>query len=241
MYAYSERFVLPFSHDEVVHLKKSMISKMPGDVWQMFANLRALYGYMYGHPGKKLLFMGGEFGQWHEWNHDKQLDWSLTNNEFHSGLQRWVRDLNRVYRAEPALYERDDSPDGFEWIDCNDHEGNVVSFVRRAANADDMILFACNFAAVPRYDYRVGAPVAGTWVEILNSDATVYGGAGVGNLGSVETDAEPKHGRAHSLALTLPPLAIVAFRAPRAMPPPPSPAAEAVPKPRKKRASKRSR
>jgi 1,4-alpha-glucan branching enzyme len=244
MYAYSERFVLPFSHDEVVHLKKSMLSKMPGDVWQMFANLRALYGYMYGHPGKKLLFMGGEFGQWHEWNHDKQLDWNLTDREFHSGLQRWVRDLNKLYRAEPALYERDDTPDGFEWIDCNDHEGNVVSFVRRAANADDMILFACNFAAVPRLNYRVGAPVAGTWVEILNSDATVYGGAGVGNLGSVEADAQPTHGRSHSLALTIPPLGIVAFRAPRSAPAlaAAEPTAPTAAKPRKsKRKSKRSR
>jgi 1,4-alpha-glucan branching enzyme len=244
MYAYSERFVLPFSHDEVVHLKKSMISKMPGDVWQMFANLRALYGYMYGHPGKKLLFMGGEFGQWHEWNHDKQLDWELANHKFHSGLQRWVRDLNRLYRAEPALYERDDTPDGFEWMDCSDHEGNVVSFVRRAANADDMILFACNFSAIPRYNYRVGVPVAGSWVEILNSDATVYGGAGVGNLGSVDADAEPKHGRTHSLDLTLPPLGIVAFRAPRAPvivsdAKPLAEAAPKAPKPRRQRSARK--
>jgi 1,4-alpha-glucan branching enzyme len=220
MYAYSERFMLPFSHDEVVHLKKSMLGKMPGDVWKRFANLRALYGYMFGHPGKKLMFMGDEFGQWGEWNHDLGLDWYLTNDPMHAGLQRLVRDLNTLYRAEPALYERDDSPEGFEWIDCSDHEGNVVSFVRRAADPANTLLFVCNFAAVPRHEYRVGAPVEGVWAEILNSDATVYGGSGVGNLGAVETSAAPSHGRAWSLSLTLPPLAVVAFRAPRAAPPP---------------------
>jgi len=219
MYAYSERFVLPFSHDEVVHLKKAMVSKMPGDAWKMFANLRALYGYMFGHPGKKLMFMGDEFGQWREWNHDISLDWHLTNDPLHAGLQRWVRDLNAVYRREPALYERDDAPDGFEWIDCSDHEGNVVSFVRRAADANDMLLFVCNFSAVPRYGYGIGAPVGGVWEEILNSDATTYGGAGVGNFGAVETSAEPLHGRPHSLSLTLPPLSVVAFKAPRALAP----------------------
>ena len=215
MYAYSERFVLPFSHDEVVHLKKSMLSKMPGDVWGMFANLRALYGYMFGHPGKKLMFMGDEVGQWREWNHDISLDWHLTNHSMHAGLQRWVRDLNAVYRREPAFYERDDSPDGFEWIDCSDHEGNVVSFVRRAADPNDMLLFVCNFAAVPRSGYGIGAPVEGVWEEILNSDAWVYGGGGMGNFGAVETLPNPLHGRPYSLSLTLPPLSVVAFRAPR--------------------------
>jgi 1,4-alpha-glucan branching enzyme len=215
MYAYSERFVLPFSHDEVVHLKKSMLGKMPGDAWQMFANLRALYGYMFGHPGKKLMFMGDELGQWREWNHDISLDWHLTEDPMHAGLQRWVRDLNAVYRREPSLYERDDVPEGFEWIDCSDHEGNVVSFVRRAANPDDMLLFVCNFAAVPRSDYRIGAPVEGVWTEILNSDASVYGGGGLGNFGAVETSPNPLHGRPYSLSLTLPPLAVVAFRAPK--------------------------
>jgi len=215
MYAFSERFLLPFSHDEVVHLKKSMLSKMPGDVWQRFANLRALYGYMFGHPGKMLMFMGDEFGQWGEWNHDLSLDWHLTADPMHAGLQRWVRDLNTTYRGEPALYERDDSPDGFEWIDCSDHESNVVSFVRRGADPDNVVLFACNFSAVPRFDYGLGAPAGGTWTEILNSDATVYGGSGMGNLGSVEASSDPKHGRPWSLRLTLPPLAVVAFRAPR--------------------------
>ena len=215
MYAYSERFVLPFSHDEVVHLKKAMVSKMPGDVWRMFANLRSLYGYMFGHPGKKLMFMGDEFGQWREWNHDFSLDWHLTNDPMHAGLQRWVRDLNAVYVREPALYERDDFPDGFEWIDCSDHEGNVVSFIRRAADANDILLFACNFSAVPRYGYGIGAPVSGVWEEILNSDAAVYGGGGMGNFGAVETSSTPLHGRPHSLSLTLPPLSVIAFRAPR--------------------------
>jgi 1,4-alpha-glucan branching enzyme len=185
-------------------------------VWKQFANLRALYGYMFGHPGKKLMFMGDEIGQWREWNHDVSLDWELTNNSMHAGLQAWVRDLNACYRTEPALYERDDSPDGFQWIDCSDHEGNVVSFVRRGASPDDIVLFACNFAAVPRHAYRIGAPVSGVWTEILNSDATVYGGSGMGNLGSVETLPEPQHGRPYSLSLTLPPLAVVAFRAPPA-------------------------
>jgi 1,4-alpha-glucan branching enzyme len=219
MYAYSERFILPFSHDEVVHLKKAMLSKMPGDAWRMFANLRALYGYMFGHPGKKLMFMGDEFGQWHEWNHDKGLDWHLTNDPMHAGLQRWVRDLNTLYRGEPALYERDDSPEGFQWIDCSDHEGNVVSFVRRAADPDNTLLFVCNFSAAPRYDYRVGAPVGGVWTEMLNSDATEYGGSGMGNLGSVEASSTPSHGRPFSLGLTLPPLAVVAFRAARPVEP----------------------
>ena len=215
MYAYSERFVLPFSHDEVVHLKRAMLSKMPGDVWRMFANLRALYGYMFGHPGKKLMFMGDEFGQWREWNHDFSLDWHLTNDPMHAGLQRWVRDLNAVYAREPALYQRDDFPDGFEWIDCSDHEGNVVSFVRRAADPNDTLLFVCNFSAVPRYGYGIGAPVGGVWEEILNSDATTYGGGGMGNFGAVETSPTPLHGRPHALRLTLPPLSVVAFRAPR--------------------------
>jgi len=199
-----------------VHLKKSMLGKMPGDVWQQFANLRSLYGYMFGHPGKKLMFMGDEFGQWREWNHDVSLDWELTGNSMHAGLQQWVRDLNAAYRAEPALYERDDSPEGFEWIDCSDHEANVVSFIRRGTDPENIVLFACNFSAIPRYDYKVGAPVSGVWTEILNSDATVYGGSGQGNFGSVETSLAPTHGRPWSLSLTLPPLAVVAFRAPRA-------------------------
>ena len=221
MYAYSERFVLPFSHDEVVHLKKSMLSKMPGDMWQQFANLRALYGYMLGHPGKKLLFMGDEFGQWREWNHDFSLDWHLLSEPMHAGLQRWVRDLNTTYRAESALFECDDSPEGFQWIDCSDHEGNVVSFIRRGVDAANIMLFACNFAAVPRHDYRLGVPSSGRWAEVLNSDAPIYGGSGMGNFGSVDTAPIPMHGYSDSVGLTLPPLAVVAFRSPR--PPTPEP------------------
>jgi 1,4-alpha-glucan branching enzyme len=214
MYAYSERFILPFSHDEVVHLKKSMLSKMPGDWWQQFANLRALYGYMFGHPGKTLMFMGDEFGQWREWNHDISLDWHLTNEPMHAGLRRWVRDLNTTYRGEPAMYECDDSPQGFEWIDCNDPDRNIVSFVRRAKDPDNALLFVCNFSPVPRHNYRVGAPSSGVWVEVLNSDATLYGGSGIGNMGSAEATPFPMHGRPWSLTISVPPLAVVAFKAP---------------------------
>jgi 1,4-alpha-glucan branching enzyme len=215
MYAFSERFILPFSHDEVVHLKKAMLSKMPGDWWQQFANLRALYGYMFGHPGKTLLFMGDEFGQWREWNHDFSLDWHLASQPMHAGLQRWVRDLNTIYRGEPALYEQDDSPEGFQWIDCNDPDRNIVSFVRRAVDRDRIVLFVCNFSPVPRHNYRVGAPVGGVWNEVLNSDATMYGGSGMGNLGAAEATPFPMHNQPYSLTITLPPLAVVAFRAPR--------------------------
>jgi 1,4-alpha-glucan branching enzyme len=198
----------------VVHLKKAMLSKMPGDWWQQFANLRALYGYMVGHPGKTLLFMGDEFGQWREWNHDFSLDWHLANEPMHAGLQRWVRDLNTTYRGEPALYERDDSPDGFQWIDCADPDRNIVSFVRRAAKPERMLLFVCNFSPVPRHHYRVGAPLPGVWTEVLNSDATLYGGSGMGNFGAAETTPFPMHNQPHSLTITLPPLSVVAFRAP---------------------------
>jgi 1,4-alpha-glucan branching enzyme len=217
-YAFSERFVLPFSHDEVVHLKGSMIGKMPGDTWQKFANLRALYAYMFGHPGRPLMFMGDEFAQGREWNHDRSLDWHLLRDPLHAGLQRLVRDLNALYRTEPSLHQRDDSPEGFEWIDCNDHERSLVSFVRRAADPDDALLFVCNFTPVPREHYRLGATASGTWTEILNSDATIYGGSGMGNLGSVEASDQPMHGRPWSLTLTLPPLAVVVLRAPRPAP-----------------------
>jgi 1,4-alpha-glucan branching enzyme len=214
-YAFSERFTLPFSHDEVVHLKGSMLTKMPGDTWQRFANLRALYGYMYGHPGRPLMFMGAEFGQWREWNHDRSLDWHLLADPMHAGLQRWVRDLNTAYRGAPALSQRDDSPEGFEWIDCNDHERSLVSFVRRAADPDDALLFVCNFTPVPWMNYRVGAPAPGYWEEVLNSDATLYGGSGLGNFGGAEAAPLSMHGRPWSLTITVPPLAIVVFRSPR--------------------------
>jgi len=215
VYAFSENFVLPLSHDEVVHGKGSLLGRMPGDRWQRFANLRALYGYMFGHPGKKLLFMGNEFGQWREWNHDTSLDWHLLDEADHRGLQRWVRDLNTRYRGEPALHEVDFDPAGFEWVDCTDHLRSVVSFLRRARDPARVVLFVCNFTPVVRSNYRVGVPTGGRWAEILNSDATLYGGSGQGNFGGAEAAPVPAHGRPWSLSLTLPPLAVIAFQAPR--------------------------
>ena len=215
LYAFSENFVLPFSHDEVVHGKSSMIGKMPGDEWQKFANLRALYGFMYGHPGKKLLFMGSEFGQWNEWNHDISLDWHLLEFPFHSGMQQWVRDLNMFYKSEPSLFELDFEHAGFEWVDCHDNACSTVSFLRRGRNdlsaPQRMTLFVVNFTPTPRYDYRVGVPEGGRWKEALNSDANVYGGSGIGNHGGVEAEEVNIHSRDWSLNITLPPLACVIF------------------------------
>ncbi len=216
LYAFNENFVLPLSHDEVVHGKGSMLGKMPGDPWQRFANLRALYGYMYAHPGKKLLFMGGEFGQWAEWDHDRSLDWHLLAEAPHRGLQRWVRDLNTFLRGEPALHEQDFEPAGFEWIDCNDSQQSVVSFLRWNRARDRPVACVCNFTPVPRHNYRVGVPYAGAWQEALNSDAPLYGGSGQGNLGGAETVPVPMHGHDQSLTITVPPLGAVLFRrAPR--------------------------
>ncbi len=212
LYAWTENFILPLSHDEVVHGKASLLSKMPGDDWQKFANLRLLYGYMYAQPGKKLLFMGGEIGQWHEWNHDTSLDWHLLQYPIHSGLQRWVRDLNTVMRGQPALHQLDTDPAGFEWIDCCDWEGSTISLLRKAKDAEDCIVFACNFTPVPRQNYRMGVPQGGYWEEILNSDALMYGGSGQGNFGGVEAAPVSCHGRPYMLTITLPPLAIVAFK-----------------------------
>jgi len=211
LYAFTENFILPFSHDEVVYGKGSMLGKMPGDDWQKFANLRLLFGYMFTHPGKKLQFMGSDFGQWAEWNHDGSLDWHLLDQAPHSGLQRWVRDLNTRYRGTPALYEQDYNPRGFEWIDCSDNQNSVISFLRRGNDADREILCVCNFTPVPRMNYRVGAPRGGRWKEVLNSDAALYGGGGHGNLGGAEASPAPLHGRPYSLSLTLPPLGIVIF------------------------------
>jgi len=210
-YAFSENFLLPLSHDEVVHGKGSLIGRMPGDDWQRFANLRLLLGYMYTHPGKKHLFMGGEFGQWREWAHDMSLDWHLLNYQPHQGVQRWVRDLNRLYGREPALHELDFDPEGFEWVDSGDWEDSIISFIRKGKSAEDAVLVVCNFTPVPRYNYRVGAPAGGFWKEVLNSDAKEYGGGGCGNLGGVEAAPIPVHGREHSLAITLPPLGIIVF------------------------------
>jgi 1,4-alpha-glucan branching enzyme len=213
-YAFHENFVLPLSHDEVVHGKGSLLGRMPGDDWQKFASLRSLYGYMWTHPGKKLLFMGGEFGQWSEWNHDQSLDWHLLGHAPHQGLRRWVQDLNRVYRREPALHQRDFSNDGFEWVDLYDWESSIVSYLRFGADRRDCVLVVCNFTPVPRAGYRVGVPHGGWWRELLNSDASLYGGSGQGNLGGVEAGPAGAHGRDHSLSLQLPPLSVLVLRSP---------------------------
>jgi 1,4-alpha-glucan branching enzyme len=212
LYAFSENFVLPLSHDEVVHGKGSLIGKMPGDDWQKFANLRLLFGYMYAQSGKKLLFMGAEIGQWREWNHDSSLDWDLLEYPFHAGLQRWVEDLNHLYRQEPALHELDFDPNGFRWIDCNDHLQSTLSLIRRGRSAKDDIIAVFNFTPVPRHNYRVGAPLPGFWKEMINSDARDYGGSGQGSLGGVEATPIPFHGMPYSLNLILPPLAAVFFK-----------------------------
>jgi 1,4-alpha-glucan branching enzyme len=212
IYAFHENFVLPLSHDEVVYGKRSLIGKMPGDDWQKFANLRALFGYMYAQPGKKMLFMGGEFGQWREWVHDGSLDWDLLNYPLHAGLLRWMQDLNRLYRGEPALHEMDCHPAGFEWIDCDDADSSAVTLIRKGKSSSTIILVACNFTPVPRYSYRLGSPRSGYWQEILNSDAGDYGGSNMGNLGGVETVPVPLHGRPHSLTITLPPLSVSFFK-----------------------------
>jgi 1,4-alpha-glucan branching enzyme len=209
LYAFHENFVLPYSHDEVVHGKGSMIGKMPGDDWQKFANLRTLYGFMYGHPGKKLLFMGSEFGQWSEWSYARSLDWHLLEYAPHRGLQQWVRDLNALYRAHPALYEVDFGPEGFEWIDAADSANAVVSFVRYDAAREERLLVVCNFTPVPRERYRIGAPCEGPWQVLLNSDDTAYGGSGYAVPRAVSTEAIETHGRADSLELTLPPLGVL--------------------------------
>ena len=199
--------MLPLSHDEVVHGKGSLIGKMPGDSWQQFANLRALYGYMWGHPGKKLLFMGGEFGQRREWTHDDALEWWVTEQAGHGGVQRWIADLNRLYRAEPALYQVDFAAEGFEWIDCSDAQSSVIAFLRKPRGGGAPLLVACNFTPLPRQNYILGVPSGGTWRELLNSDAREYGGAGWGNLGGVAAAPVAAHGRPHSIGVTLPPLA----------------------------------
>jgi 1,4-alpha-glucan branching enzyme len=212
LYAFTENFVLPFSHDEVVYGKGSMLRKMPGDEWQRFANLRLLYGYMFGHPGKKLLFMGNEFGQWSEWNHDASLEWHLLGSPLHSALARWVRDLNTFYRGQPALHQVDSDAAGFSWVDCKDFQRSVVSFLRRSRDSQDQLLFVCNFTPVVRQNYRVGVPVDGLWKEVLNSDAPLYGGSGQGNFGGLHVSPLPIHGQPYSLNMTLPPLGILVYQ-----------------------------
>jgi len=210
-YAFSENFLLPLSHDEVVHGKGALLEKMPGDEWQKFANLRLLFGYFYGHPGKKLLFMGGEFGQRREWHHDRALDWNLLQQGTHQGLRLWVRDLNHLYRSEAALYEQDFKAEGFEWVDCHDESQSVIAFLRQS-KAGETLLFVFNFTPVPRYDYQLGAPSGGLWRERLNSDAIEYEGSGTGNLGRVKALEQAFHGRPFSLRIVLPPLAALVFK-----------------------------
>jgi 1,4-alpha-glucan branching enzyme len=212
VYAFSENFILPLSHDEVVHGKGSLLGKMPGDTWQKFANLRALYGYMYGQPGKKLLFMGGEFGQWQEWNHDESLDWHLLADPAHAGLSRWVEEVNALYRREPSLHELDFDPTGFEWVDCHDAEQSVLTFLRKGRSTGDILLVVCNFTPVARHNYRVGVPRGGFWREVLNSDGREYGGSGQGNIGGADAAPISAHGRLHTLTITVPPLATVFFK-----------------------------
>ena len=212
LYAFTENFVLPLSHDEVVHGKGSLLSKMPGNDWQKFANLRLLYGYMFGQPGKKLLFMGGEFAQWNEWHHEASLDWHLLRQPPHAGVQRLVEDLNKLYVGEPALHELDLNPAGFGWIIANDSDQSVLIFMRRGKTTGAVVLVACNFTPTPREDYRVGVPWGGFWREVLNSDAAEYGGSGLGNGGGRHAGPDPSHGRPYSLSLTLPPLAVVFLR-----------------------------
>lgn len=212
LYAFSENFVLPLSHDEVVHGKSSLLGKMPGDLWQKFANLRLLFGYMYGQPAKKLLFMGGEFGQWREWYHEEALDWHLLEFSSHAGLQHWVQNLNKTYRSEKALHEFDFEPQGFEWIDCNDTEQSTLSLIRKARSTREIILVVLNFTPTPRYSYKVGVPEGGFWRELLNSDGEEFGGSGHGNFGGMDALPIEVHGRPYSLNLTLPPLGALFFK-----------------------------
>jgi 1,4-alpha-glucan branching enzyme len=214
IYAFFERFVLPLSHDEVVYGKGSLIGKMPGDDWQRFANLRAYFAFMWSHPGRKLLFMGGEFAQWSEWNHNSGLDWQLLDHARHAGMQRLVRDLNRLYRATPALYRRDDASEGFRWVVLHDRETSVFAFLRFGAAGEKPVLAVSNFTPVPRPGYRVGVPAGGYWREIFNSDAAAYGGSNLGNGGGVMAEAVPGQDQPCSLVLTLPPLATLFLEAP---------------------------
>lgn len=212
LYSSSENFMLPLSHDEVVHGKKSLLSKMPGDTWQKFANLRLLLGSQYTLPGKKLLFMGGEFGHWIEWNFDQSLDWHLLEYSTHAGMQNWVRDLNHAMVKYPALHEFDCRSAGFEWIDCQDSEQSVLSYLRKGKDPKEAVLVVVNFTPIPRHDYRIGVPEAGYWREILNSDSTAYGGSGLGNYGGLWTDPYEHHARPQSVSLTVPPLAMLVFK-----------------------------
>ena len=212
LYAFHENFVLPLSHDEVVHGKGSLLGRMPGDRWQRFANLRAYFAFMFAHPGKKLLFMGGEFGQENEWNHNASLDWHLLDDAFHAGLQHMMADLAWLYRSQPALYQRDFDGAGFQWIDCTDRHNSVIAFLRRAADPHDFVVVVCNLTPVVREGYRIGVPAGGGYQEVFNSDAGPYGGSNVGNGGWVQAMDEPMHGQPHSLELTLPPIGVLVLK-----------------------------
>jgi 1,4-alpha-glucan branching enzyme len=214
IYAFTENFVLPLSHDEVVYGKASLLSKMPGDDWQKFANLRLLYGYMYSQPGKKILFMGGEFGQWDEWSHDRSLDWHLTQYDRHSAVQKWVADLNRFYRDQPSLYQLDFDPAGFEWIDASDASKSILVFIRKGRSSGGQVVVVCNFTPQTHTDYDIGVPYGGLWREVLNSDSPVYGGSGKGNPDALEAKNRPVHGRPYSITLTVPPLAVIFLQQP---------------------------
>jgi len=212
LYAFSENFVLPISHDEVVYGKRSLLNKMPGDEWRQFANVRAFLAYMWGHPGKKLLFMGQEIGQREEWNHDGSVRWELLEFEPHRKLQALVRELNRIYRANPAMHQVDFHYSGFEWVDFRDVENSTIAFLRRAENPEDFLLFCCNFTPVARYGYEFGVPEEGFYEEILNTDSELFGGSNVGNGGGVWSKAAPTRDRRNSITITLPPLAVIVFR-----------------------------
>jgi len=212
LYAFSENFILPVSHDEVVHGKGSLIGKMPGDEWQRFANVRAFLAYMYTHPGKKLLFMGSEIGQYEEWDCDRGLRWELLQFDYHRKLQFFVCELNRLYRSEPALWQVDYHWNGFQWVDFHDVEGSIIAFIRRAANPEDFLFVVCNFTPVPRYNYRLGVPKPGFYRELMNTDSEYFGGSNIGNGGLVSTEPVPSHGYPQSLSLTLPPLAVLILK-----------------------------
>jgi len=212
IYAFTENFALPLSHDEVVHGKGSLLGQMPGDLWQKFANLRLLFSYMWTHPGKKLLFMGSDFAQWNEWNYETNLQWDLLQWNTHSGVQKLVADLNAMYRREPALYEQDFSGNGFEWIDCHSADDSVLAYLRKGRNPDDFLIVCCNFTPVVRYRHGVGLPRGGWYQEIFNSDSQYYGGSNVGNHPGVHAENVPHHGRPYSMHIQLPPLGVAVFK-----------------------------
>jgi 1,4-alpha-glucan branching enzyme len=213
LYGFTENFVLPLSHDEVVHGKGSLIGKMAGDEWQRFANLRLMFGYMFAQPGKKLLFMGSEWGQVREWTHDGSLEWHVLQYPLHSGMQRWMEQLNRTYSEQPALHHLDNESEGFEWIDCNDSVASTISLLRKGGTSTQNIVVVCNFTPIPRMEYRLGVPRGGYWRELLNSDGKEYGGSGMGNFGGAQAEEQPAHGRPFSLKLTLPPLSALFLKA----------------------------